>query len=233
MGLNGLIVGKSGSGKSSLLRNMPRDKVGVFNVAGKPFPFPGKFEMMATTSDVDAIIESLKRNVTNCYVIDDSQYLMAFKLIDKWQENGYSKYTEIARDWKRLIDTIVYKTSPDTIVYFLHHTESMDDGSIKAKTCGKMIDNWLTLEGLFSIVLMTVATESKHMVITQSDGTNTCKSPIDMFDNPIDNDLLKIDARIREYYGLAPLGLRNVKEEKKTEKAEVSKVDKIPGGEKK
>lgn len=229
MGLPVVFIGQSGSGKTSLLRNMPKDKVGLFNVAGKPLPFPGKFEMMAVTSDVDAIIESLKRNVANCYVIDDSQYLMAFKLIDKWQENGYTKYTEIARDWKHLIDTIVYKTSPDTIVYFLHHTEKLDDGSVKAKTCGKMIDNWLTLEGLFSIVLMTVATDNKHMVITQSDGFNTCKSPIGMFENPIDNDLLKIDARIREYYELSPLGTKPKKEEKKNS-AEVTTVPKVPGG---
>ena len=230
MGLNVLFQGKSGSGKSSILRNMPRDKVALFNVAGKPLPFPGKFEMMCTTSDVDAIIQSLTRNVTNCYVIDDSQYLMSFKLIDKWQETGYGKYTEIARDWKRLIDTIVYKTSQDTIVYFLHHTEQLDDGSVKAKTCGKMIDNWLTLEGLFSIVLMTVATDNKHLVVTQSDGFNTCKSPIGMFDNPIDNDLLMIDTKIREYYELSPLGLRPKQEKKdeKLSKATMTKVDKVP-----
>ena len=159
-------------------------------------------------------------------MIDDSQYLMSFKLIDKWTEQGYSKYTEIARDFKRLIDTVVTDTSPDTIVYFLHHTETMDDGKIKAKTCGKMIDNWLTLEGLFSIVFMSVATENKHLYITQSDGTNTCKSPIGMLENPMDNDLALVDKAIREYYELKPAGL--VSKQDRKSNANVETADKIP-----
>ena len=226
MGIPVMWIGGSGSGKSSAMRNLDKKITAVFNVAGKPLPFRGKFDMMCTVSDVEEIIKSLKRNVTNCYVIDDSQYLMAFKLIDKWSENSYQKYTEIARDFKRLIDTIIRDTTPDTIVYFLHHTETLDDGKVKAKTCGKMIDNWLTLEGLFSIVIMAVATESKHLFITQSDGTNTCKSPIGMFENPMDNDLELVDKAIREYYGLKPAGL--VEKKKNDRIAETA--DKIPGG---
>ena len=208
------------------MRNLDKKTTAVFNVAGKPLPFRGKFDMMCTVSNVDEIIKILKRNTTNCYVIDDSQYLMSFKLIDKWTEQGYSKYTEIARDFKRLIDTVVTDTSPDTIVYFLHHTETMDDGKIKAKTCGKMIDNWLTLEGLFSIVFMSVATENKHLYITQSDGTNTCKSPIGMLENPMDNDLALVDKAIREYYELKPAGL--VSKQDRKSNANVETADKIP-----
>lgn len=227
MGIMPMVMGASGSGKSTAMRNLDRKTTAVINVASKPFPFKGKFEMMCNTSDVDEIITILKRNTTNCYVIDDSQYLMSFKLIDKWNENGYQKYTEIARDFKRLIDTVTNHTSPDTIVYLLHHTEVMDDGKVKAKTSGKMIDNWLTLEGLFSIVIMAVATENKHLFITQSDGTNTCKSPIGMLENPMDNDLLLVDKAIREYYELAPAGLR--KQEKKQTSGLAETVEKIPG----
>lgn len=227
MGIGALGTGRSGSGKSCMMRNMPPDKVGIFNVSGKPLPFQGKFPMMATVSDVDSIIVSLKRNVVNCYVIDDSQFLMSFKLIDKINETGYGKYTEIARDFKRLIDTVIYDTSPDTIVYFLHHTETTDTGFIKAKTCGKMIDNWLTFEALFSIVFMVTVDERKHKVITQSDGTNTCKSPIGMFPEEMDNDLLVIDTRIREYYDLAKLGTPVNKEKKKNDSS-VTTTDKLP-----
>ena len=227
MGIPVLVMGKSGSGKSSGMRNFGSKDIALFNVAGKPLPFRGNFEMVLNTSDPDSIMTILKRNTVKCYVIDDSQYMMSFKLIDKWQENGYNKYTEVARDFKKLIDTVVSHTSPDTIVYFLHHVEQMDDGTVKAKTSGKMIDNWLTLEGLFSIVIMAVATESKHMFITQSDGTNTCKSPMDMLENPIDNDLKAVDTAIREYYGLNKLGSPVKKEEKKQD-ATVEKADKVP-----
>jgi hypothetical protein len=212
MGIPVLCMGASGSGKSTGMRNRDKKATAIFNVAGKPLPFRGKFDMMCSTSDPDGIISILSRNTTKCYVIDDSQYMISFKLIDKWQENGYTKYTEVARDFKRLIDTIISKTSPDTIVYFLHHTETLDDGKVKAKTSGKMIDNWLTLEGLFSIVIMAVATENKHLFVTQSDGMNTCKSPMGMLENPMENDLALVDKAIREYYELAPVGLRKGKQ---------------------
>ena len=226
MGIPVLIMGESGSGKSASLRKFNADDVAIFNVAGKPFPFRNKFVPL-NVDDPRVIISKLKANNRNCYVIDDSQYLMAFKLINKWTEQGYQKYSEIAKDFRDLIDTIVTKTSDDTIVYFLHHTEQREDGHYKAKTSGKMIDNWLTLEGLFSIVLMAVTDGKKHQFITQSDGTNTCKSPMEMFDAEIDNDLLFVDTTIREYYGLAKLGTPVKQKEKNPNLAETA--DKIPG----
>ena len=96
MGIAPMIYGMSGSGKSTAMRNLDRKTTAVFNVAGKPLPFRDAFDMMVTVSDVDDIIKILKRNTTNCYVIDDSQYLMSFKLIDKWTEAGYQKYTRMA-----------------------------------------------------------------------------------------------------------------------------------------
>ena len=90
-----------------------------------------------------------------------------------------------------------------------------------------MIDNWLTLEGLFSIVLMAVTDGKKHEFITQSDGTNTCKSPMDMFPYEIDNDLKYVDSTIREYYGLKKIGKVD---KKKEPAADVETTDKIPGG---
>lgn len=228
MGIPVLVIGESGSGKSTSLRNFQPNEIGIYNVAGKPLPFRGKFPMMVTVSDVAEIENSLKRNAVNCYAIDDSQYLMAFKLIDKVNERGYDKFTEIAKDFKELVDTVVSKTSPDTIVYFLHHTERLDDGHVKAKTSGKMIDNWLTLEGLFSIVIMAVTNESKHQFVTQNDGTSTCKSPMGMLENPIDNDLKAVDTAIREYYELAKIGTPVKKQEQKEAKASVTTTKTIP-----
>ena len=86
--MNIMFTGQSGSGKTSILRNMPLDKIAVFNVAGKPLPFKGKIPAMFTTHDVNSIIASLRRNNFNCYIIDDSQYLMSFKLIDNTRK-GY------------------------------------------------------------------------------------------------------------------------------------------------
>jgi hypothetical protein len=144
---------------------------------------------------------SLKANKLKCYAIDDSQYLMAFDLFDRVKEVGYQKFTDCAKKFYDLIQTVINKTSDDTIVYFLHHTERADDGHIKAKTSGKMLDNQLTLEGLFSIVLLADTDGKEHNFITQSDGFTTAKSPMDMFAPVIPNDLKTVDTAIREYYG--------------------------------
>lgn len=65
-----------------------------------------------------------------------------------------------------------------------------------------MLDNQLTLEGLFSIVLLCKTDGQEHYFETQSDGYTTCKSPMEMFPIKIDNDLKMVDTTIREYYEL-------------------------------
>jgi len=103
-------------------------------------------------------------------------------------------------NFKSLIDCAIKGTSPDTIIYFLHHTELSDDGRLKAKTLGKMLDNQLTVEGLFSIVLLCQVEGTEHYFITNSDGSNPAKSPMEMFEMKIPNDLKMVDTTIREYY---------------------------------
>lgn len=136
------------------------------------------------------------------YVIDDSQYLMAFEMFDRAKEVGYNKFTDVALNFRNLVNFIIKDLPDDTIVYFLHHSETTDAGKIKAKTSGKMLDNQLTLEGLFSIVLLCKTDGQEHFFETQSDGYTTCKSPMGMFETKIDNDLKMVNDIIREYYGL-------------------------------
>lgn len=210
MGIPVLILGESGSGKSASLRNFDPEKVGVFNVAGKPLPFRKKMNVISTVKgaegyhrvDYDDILRVLSRGKVKSYVIDDSQYLMAFEELDRAKETGYTKFTEMALNFSGLVRFIINNLPPDVIVYFLHHVETTDTGKVKAKTVGKMIDSKLTLEGLFSIVLLCEATSDGHHFVTQSDGFTTAKSPMDMFDKIIDNDLAMVDATIREYWNL-------------------------------
>ncbi len=200
MGVPVLILGESGSGKSCSLRNFSPDEVGIFNVASKPLPFRKKMRML-NDAKYQEIMAILVKNQSKCYVVDDAQYLMAFSLFDRANEVGYKKFTDAAVDFYNLVQTVIKLTSEDTIVYFLQHIERDDSGRIKAKTAGKMLDNQLTLEGLFSIVLLCEAKGEEHYFITQSDGTSTAKSPMGMFDSlRIDNDLKMVDDVIRKYY---------------------------------
>ena len=199
MGIPVLVLGESGSGKSTSLRNFDIEEVGIFNVAGKPLPFRKKLNK-ANNASYGMILKVLNAPKLKKYVIDDSQYLMAFESFDHAKETGYGKFTNMALNFKNLIDFVIRKTPDDVIVYFLHHTERTDDGRLKAKTLGKMLDNQLTVEGLFSIVLLCQAEGSEHYFITNSDGSNPAKSPMEMFEMRIPNDLKEVDKTIREYW---------------------------------
>lgn len=202
MGIPVLILGDSGSGKSTSLRNFEPSEIGIFNVASKPLPFRKKLPKMdgATYRDIE---RSLSAPKLKTYVIDDSQYLLAFEFFDRAKETGYNKFTDIALRFRNMIQFIITQTPPDVIVYLLHHTERTDDGHIKAKTIGRMLDEKLTVEGLFSIVLMAQTDGKEHWFLTQNDGYSPVKTPMQMFDSEkIDNDLKFVDETIRRYYEL-------------------------------
>lgn len=211
MGIPVLILGESGSGKSCSLRNFNKEDLVIYNIAGKPLPFRKQLNV-ANNVTYTQIKSNMQKGNFKTYVIDDSQYLMAFEMFDRAKELGYNKFTDVALNFRGLVDFVIRSTPADVIVYFLHHTETTDTGKIKAKTSGKMLDNQLTLEGLFSIVLLCKTDGQEHYFETQSDGYTTCKSPMGMFDLKIDNDLKIVDTKIREYYGL-----NQQKEENKNE----------------
>lgn len=208
MGVAVLVLGASGSGKSASMRNFKENDVRILNVASKPLPFRNVNKLKKADKATYAMIKgAVKSGQTLSYVVDDAQYLMAFESFEKINETGYAKFSAMAKNYEDMLRTIQEDTSPDTIVYIMQHIDKDEDGNIKAKTLGKMLDQQLTVEGLFSIVLLAKAEERRHFFVTQSDGTNPCKSPMGMFDEiEIDNDLKMVDDTIREYYGMKKAG---------------------------
>ena len=216
-----LIMGESGSGKSASLRNFSPNEISVFNVTNKPLPFKqGKTKIPkidnATYADIaNALANPNKR----AYVIDDAGYLLSFEMFKRANETGYSKFTDMAKNFFDMLDFINTKLPNDIIVYITMHTE--DDSEMhktKAKTIGKMIDQNLNLEGLFTIVLRAMQTEEGYKFITRDDRVSTAKSPMGMFESDkIDNDLKEVDRIIREYYDMKPLVDNKPTATKKTE----------------
>lgn len=216
-----LIMGESGSGKSASLRNFAPNEISVFNVTSKPLPFKqGKTKLPkidnATYADIaNALANPNKR----AYVIDDAGYLLSFEMFKRANETGYSKFTDMAKNFFDMLDFINTKLPNDIIVYITMHTE--DDSEmhkVKAKTIGKMLDQNLKIEGLFSIVLRAVQTEDGYKFVTRDDMVSTAKSPIGMWEEDmIDNDLKAVDATIREYYDMKPLVDNKPTTTKKTE----------------
>lgn len=217
MGIPVLVLGASGTGKSTSLRNFKKGEIGVLNVGKKPLPFRGKLDV-ANTADYDLIKQTLMKNTFNAYAIDDSQFLMVYENFAHAYEKGYDKFTKMAVNFQELLNVIINGTSNDTIVYLLHHIDFDDMGRAKAKTIGKMLDQQLPIESAVAITLLTQTDSEKYTFITN--GMPPAKSPMGMFgDKEIDNDLRMVDATIREYWELKPL--RNT--EKQTAKAKEDK----------
>jgi hypothetical protein len=202
-----LIIGKSGSGKSASLRNFKPGEVGIINVMGKPLPFKTSLKTENTTN-YSRVLFALKGAKVPALVIDDAGYLITHEFMSRHANTGkgnavFELYNDLADQFYSLIRLISEEMPPEKIVYLLMHEEKSDSGDIKPKTIGKLLDEKVCLEGLFTIVLRAVGDQAKHVFMTQSSGFDIAKSPMGMFDTiEIDNDLKAVDTAIREYYGI-------------------------------
>lgn len=223
-----LILGESGTGKSASLRNFTKDEVFLVNVANKPLPFKckgGLFEQVATDNyrDIKKGIAATNKPVV---VIDDSQYLMANEFMRRATEKGFDKFTEIAQNYWELLQA-TDKTPDHTITYVLAHLERDQNGNEKIKTIGKLLDEKITVEGMYTIVLKTVVQDGKYYFQTQNSGHDTCKSPMGLFNNfLIDNDLKAVDTAIREFYDLGGTPVKAAEPVKEVVEEEPVKVEK-------
>lgn len=200
MAIKTLILGESGTGKSTSLRNFDPGKVCYINPAKKPLPFKGKFEALTGTTDIRKISKFIRESNKKIVIVDDGQYIMSFPYMQRLKETGWDKYNDIQSDYFQLID-LADNLSEDVTVYFLSHLQVMDDGRQKIKTIGKMLDEKITIEGMFTTVLKTYVSDGKYFFLTQNSGNDTVKSPLGMFPTfAIDNDLKYVDEKIRNYY---------------------------------
>lgn len=209
-----LVIGRSGSGKTYSLKNFSPEEVGVISVEKGRLPFKSAIKTARVPKDptngeardaaqINAakyawIMRAIKTAKVKSIVIDDSQYLLVNELFDRTYEKGYDKFTSMAQKFRDLIHFVNDLEEEDKIVYFLHHSELDTDGREKVKTIGKMLDEKLTVEGCFDIVLYC----QDHKFFTQANGQSTAKTPEDMFELEIPNDLKAVDMQIRDYYGL-------------------------------
>ena len=209
-----LIIGRSGSGKTYSLKKFGADEVGVISVEKGRLPFRSDIKVSKVPKDPmggeakDAaqlnaakyawIMSVIRKAKAKSIVIDDSQYLLVNELFDRTYEKGYDKFTSMAQKFRDLIHFINELEDDEKIVYFLHHSELDTDGREKVKTIGKMLDEKLTVEGCFDIVIYC----QDHRFFTQSNGQSTAKTPEDMFPLEIPNDLKMVDDTIREYYNM-------------------------------
>lgn len=200
-----LIMGESGTGKSTSLRNFDPSELAVVNPVGKPLPFKGsnKFEMLNGETDSRKIIKFMNdviKKGKKTIVVDDFQYILSVPYMNRIKEAGWDKWNDFGGNYFDIID--ICKDLPkDVTVYYMTHTETLENGITTIKLIGKLLREKITIEGLFTTVLRTQVTDGKYYFLTQNSGKDTVKSPMDMFPSyAIENDLKYVDDKLRNYY---------------------------------
>ena len=210
MSIATLVLGQSGTGKSTSLRNLNPDDVLLIQSIKKPLPFRSKDWKQLTQDggsiyvcdNAEKIINVMNKCNRPIIIIDDLQYIMANEFMRRSAERGFDKFTEIGKKtWD--IFNAASQLSDDKRVYMLSHIEESESGRSKIKTIGKMLDEKITLEGMVTICLQTAIINEQFVFMTKNNGQNTVKSPIGLFESEhIDNDLKAVDDAICEYFGI-------------------------------
>lgn len=214
-----LIISKSAAGKSSSLRNFEHDEIALINVLNKPLPFKTKFDStinplkngeqaLTPAQSYELIKQAMLKTEKKSIVIDDFGYLLTNHLMVGKEQGGnkFDLFDDIASKPWNLIEWIRERLPEDKIVYIMMHEEENEFGGVKPKTIGKMLDDKICLEGLFTIVIRCVFKDEKHLFEVHMRGNDVTKTPMGMFEEDvIDNDLKLIDDTVRKYYDMPPL----------------------------
>jgi hypothetical protein len=211
-----LIMGESGTGKSTSVMNLDPKQTFIINVLDKPLPFRGfrnnykkhtvKENGNYFASDNAELIKKMiddvnhKRPEIKYLIIDDYQYVMANEFMRRSKESGFSKFTDIGRNGWDIINK-ASTTRDDLYIFVMAHTENDGTGRFKCKTIGKMLDEKITLEGMFTVILHSIVSDSNYKFLTQNNGIHIAKSPMGMFNSTlIDNDLKEIASIMQQYF---------------------------------
>lgn len=193
-----LVIARSGTGKSSSLRNLKKEEVGVVLCSGKELPFRADLKTVVPKSYAD-ILKVIETSTSPMVVIDDANYMMSFEEMARVGESGYGKFTQMAQNMFSIFKNIIDKES-DQVFYIFTHQAETDDDQIRIKTTGKMLSEKVVLEGLTNVVLTTEVNDAEFVFRVATDGKGI-KSPLGMFSTPtIPNDLKLVDSAIRNFY---------------------------------
>lgn len=202
MAIGVLVLGESGTGKTYSAHTFDPSELQILSVKKPILPFRGKYDVVKTPTAED-LVEALKNSDKKYIMVDDFQYILGVPMMQRIGEKGWDKFNEIQQGYSDVLDTI-NEMPDDKIVFLNSHVMYNDEtGRTQIKTIGKALDKYLTVEGLFMIVLGTQVVDGKYYFITQNNGSNTLKSPAGMFPSlAIPNDLKYVAEKIKNYYYL-------------------------------
>lgn len=196
-----LLIGKSGSGKSASMRNFKKDEIAIVNVLGKPLPFKNDLNA-PKCDDYKTILAAIEKTDKKTIVIDDANYLITNEFMAKSSIKGFDKYNELANNFWNLIQGIKNIKGGKT-VFLIMHEDADEDGNVKPKTIGKLLDDKVNVQGMFTVCIRSMFENGNYIFRLKTNGQDCVKTPIGMFEEEeIENDLKKVDEIVRDYYEL-------------------------------
>ena len=196
-----LLIGQSGSGKSTSLRNFKGDEVAVVNVLGKPLPFKSDIKA-GKCDDYATILKAIANTPKKTIVIDDANYLITNEFMNKSSVKGFDKYNEMGNNFFNLINGIKNIQGGKT-VYLIMHEDTDENGNVKPKTIGKLLDDKVNIQGMFTICIRSMFDNGNYIFRLKTNGQDCVKTPFGMFESDsMENDLKTFDEVVREYYEL-------------------------------
>lgn len=196
-----LLIGQSGSGKSTSMRNFTRDEIAVVNVLGKPLPFKSDIKA-PKCDDYASILKAIAGTSKKTIVIDDANYLITNEFMNKSSVKGFDKYNEMGNNFFNLINGIKNIEGGKT-VYLIMHEDSDENGNIKPKTIGKLLDDKVNIQGMFTVCIRSMFDNGNYIFRLKTNGQDCVKTPFGMFENDtMENDLKEFNKIVREYYEL-------------------------------
>lgn len=202
MSIATLILGESGTGKTTSLRNLDPKEVLLIQSVKKPLPFKSAdwSKSIYASDQSEKIINAMSKTGRKIIVIDDFQYILANEFMRRSSETGFTKFMDIGKHAWGILDAAI-RLPDDVRVYILSHTQTSDLGKTSIKTIGKLLDEKITIEGMFTCVLRTQVSNGNYLFSTQNNGQDTTKSPMGLFDSElIENDLKMVDGLVSAYY---------------------------------
>ena len=196
-----LLIGKSGSGKSASMRNFKKEEIAIANVLGKPLPFKSDLDA-PKVDDYNIILKAIQNTDKKVIVIDDANYLITNEFMNKSSVKGFDKYNEMGNNFFNLINGIKNIEGGKT-VYLIMHEDTDEEGNVKPKTIGKLLDDKVNIQGMFTICLRSMFDNGNYIFRLKTNGQDCVKTPIGLFEEEqMENDLKIVDEKIRKYYEL-------------------------------
>ena len=220
-----ILLGKSGTGKSTSIKGLNPKETVVINTLKKRLPFKGSSTLyneenknLFNIDDYNSVINYLisisqKATYVKNVVLDDSIYVMRKEYFKRAKETGYGKYTDLAAHFQQIISTCEGLRDDLNVFFILHTEEIISDGSVvgyKVSTVGKLLDSqYNPIEVVPMVLFSTIKYDEKgkpqYGFYTHAAMNGNieipAKSPNGMFEEDfIPNDLGFVVNKMNEYY---------------------------------